>query len=158
MRKTLLAALAATFIIPTAASAQTAGEIRRDNREVAHDQREVNRDLAKGNYQEAREDARETQRDRNETNRDWQDYRRTHRSAFNRSAYVAPRGYRYHPVAVGATLNRAFWGTRYRVNNYSNYRLPYPGHNRTYVRYGNEVLLVNSRNGRVLAVYNNFFY
>ena len=158
MRKLLLAAIAATALAPTAATAQTAGEVRRDQREVARDQREVDRDLAKGKLQEAREDARETQRDRNETNRDWQDYRRTHRHVFDRSAYVAPRGYRYHPVAVGATLNRAYWGPHYRVANYSTYRLPYPGRHRAYVRYGNEVLLINTYNGRVLAVYNDFFY
>lgn len=158
MRKLLWAALAVTALAPSVASAQTAGEIRRDNREVTRDQREVNRDLAKGRTQEAREDSRETRRDQRETARDWRDYRQTHRSVFTRPAYAAPRGYRYRPVAVGATLNRSFWGTRYRIGNYSTYRLPYPGRNRMYVRYGNDVLLVNARTGRVIQVYNRFFY
>ena len=69
-----------------------------------------------------------------------------------------PRGYRYRPVLAGATLNRLFWGSNYRIGNYAAYRLPYPGRNRMYVRYGNDVLLINARNGRVIQVYNGFFY
>ena len=158
MRKLLLAAFAATVLVPSVASAQSAGEIRRDQREVAKDKREVNRDLAKGKIQEAREDARETRRDQRETQRDWRDYRQSHRGVFTRPAYVAPRGHRYRRVAVGATLNRLFWGPNYRIGSYAAYRLPNPGRNRAWVRYGNDVLLINTRNGRVITVYNDFFY
>jgi Ni/Co efflux regulator RcnB len=144
MRKLLLAALAATVLVPTGAYAQSA-------REVRHDQREVNRDIRNGRYHEAREDQRELRED-------WRDYRRTHRRVYTRPAYVAPRGYRYRPVAVGAVLNRLFWTPNYRIGNYATYRLPYPGRNRAWVRYGNDVVLINTRNGRVITVYNNFFY
>ena len=105
-----------------------------------------------------RKGRRETRRDQNETNRDWRDYRRTHRNVFTRPAWVAPRGYRYRPVSVGAMLNRMFWGSTYRLNDYATYRLPYPGRNRMYVRYGNDVLLINARTGRVIQVYSSFFY
>ena len=144
MRKLLLAALAAAAFVPGVASAQSAHEVR-------HDQREIDKDIARGDYQEARED-------QHELNQDWRAYRRTHRHLYDRSAYVAPRGYDYRPVAVGTSLNRAFWGPNYRISNYSTYRLPYPGRNRMYVRYGNEVLLMNTRTGRVVQVYNDFFY
>jgi Ni/Co efflux regulator RcnB len=144
MRKLLLAALAATALVPSGAYAQTAREIR-------HDQREINRDVRRGDYREAR-------RDRRELREDWRDYRRTHRRTFTVGSYVGPRGYRYRPLAVGATLNDAFWARRYWLSNYATYRLPYPGRHRTYVRYGHDVLLINTRNGRVLAVYRNFFY
>jgi Ni/Co efflux regulator RcnB len=158
MRKLLLTALAASALVPSVATAQSAREVRHDQREVTRDQREVNRDLAKGNLQEAREDARETRRDQRETNRDWRDYRQTHRNVFTRPAYRWPHGYRYRPLGVGATLNRLFWGSQYRINNYNTYRLPYPGRNRAWVRYGSDLLLINVRNGRVITVYNNFFY
>lgn len=158
MRKILLVALAATALAPSVATAQSAREVRHDQREVARDQREVDRDLAKGKYQEAREDAGETRRDQRETQRDWRDYRQSHRGVFHRPAYVGPRGYRYRPLSIGATLDRMFWGSNYRLGNYATYRLPYPGRHRMYVRYGNDVLLVNSRNGRVVAVYHNFFW
>jgi Ni/Co efflux regulator RcnB len=158
MRTLLVAALAATALVPAGASAQTRREVRHDQREINHDRREVRRDINRGNYHEAREDRREVREDRRERREDWRDYRRTHRSVFTRPAYVAPRGYRYRHVAVGATLNHRFWGPRYRISRYATYRLPYPGRNRMYVRYGNDVLLINARNGRVISVYDRFFY
>ena len=144
MRKFLLAAVAATVLVPGMGSAQSA-------REVRHDQREVRRDIAKGNYKEARED-------RQELREDWRDYRKAHRNVYHRTAYVAPHGMRYQTVREGAQLNRAFYGKPYWVSNYSTYRLPRPGLNRTYVRYGNDVLLVNVRTGRVMQVYSGFFW
>ena len=65
---------------------------------------------------------------------------------------------RYRQVAIGASLNRAFFGRSYYVNNYANYRLPRPGASQQYVRYGNDVLLVNVRTGRVIRVFSGFFW
>jgi len=144
MRKLLLTALAAAALVPAGASAQSA-------REVRHDQREVNRDLARGHYNEARED-------QHELSQDWRAYRRTHRHLYNRADYIWPRGYSYESLTLGSTLDRAFWGPRYRVSNYATYRLPYPGRNRAWVRYGNDVVLISTRTGRIITVYNNFFY
>jgi Ni/Co efflux regulator RcnB len=144
MRKLMIAALAATVLVPSGAYAQSA-------REVRHDQREVNRDLANGRYNEARED-------QNELREDWRAYRRTHRSVYDRPIYRAPRGYTYNPLGVGALLDSAFWSPRYRISNYSHYRLPYPGRHRAWVRYGNDVVLINVRTGRIVQVYNNFYY
>lgn len=158
MRTLLLAAVAMATLSPGVAVAQSAGEVRHDTREVNKDRREVRRDVARGDYREARHDRRELREDRQERREDWQEYRRTHRDAFRRSAYVAPRGYAYRPVSAGVRLNGAFWGSNYRINNYSTYRLPYPGRNMSYVRYGNDVLLVNVRTGRVVRVYNGFFW
>jgi Ni/Co efflux regulator RcnB len=158
MRKILMAAAAAALFAPTAGWAQSAGEVRHDRHEVAKDKREVNHDLARGKFGEAKEDARETREDQRELNNDWKDYRKTHRTAFHRSAYAAPRGLHYRTIAVGGTLNRAFYGKPYWVGNYATYRLPAPGPNRAYVRYGNDVVLVNLRTGRVIQVYNGFFW
>lgn len=158
MRNILMAAAATALVLPAAAYAQSAGELRHDQREIAKDKREVKRDLARGKHKEAREDAREMREDRKELREDWRDYRAKNRNAFHRSAYVAPRGLRYRPVAVGTNLNRAFFGKPYWVSNYSAYRLPYPGRGLTYVRYGNDVLLVNTRTGRVIRVYDKFFW
>jgi Ni/Co efflux regulator RcnB len=145
MRKILIAALAATTLIPAgAASAQSAREVRQD-------QREVRRDVARGDFREAR-------RDRRELREDWQDYRRAHRDQYRQRAYVAPRGYRYRTVGIGSVLNGAFLGRSYWVGDYGRYRLPQPGFNQRYVRYGDDVLLVNVRTGRVIRVYNNFYW
>ncbi|MEO6153274.1 MAG: RcnB family protein [Croceibacterium sp.] len=144
MRKILIAAFAATALIPTVASAQSAREVRQG-------QQEVRRDIARGDYQEARED-------RQELREDWRDYRKAHRSEFRRDAYVSPRGMRYRQVAVGAQLNRSFWSRGYQVSDWNRYRLPRPGLNQQYIRYGNDVLLINARNGRVVRVFRDFYY
>lgn len=159
MRKLLLAAAAATVIlVPSVASAQSAAEVRHDQREVRKDQREVRKDVARGDWKEARKDQQETREDQRETRSDWQDYRRSHRNTFHRSAFHGPRGWTYRPLGVGASLDRAFWGSSYRLNNWSTYRLPRPGPHLAYVRYGNDVLLINTRTGRVIQVYSSFFW
>jgi Ni/Co efflux regulator RcnB len=158
MRKLLLAAAVATVLVPAVGSAQSAHELRKDQREVNKDQREVNHDIARGDWKEARKDQKETRDDKREMRDDWQDYRKSHRSVYHRPTYHAPRGHRYRPVVVGNSLNRAFWGSTYRINNYSTYRLPRPGYHRAYVRYGNDVVLIDTRTGRVIRVYDAFFW
>jgi Ni/Co efflux regulator RcnB len=144
MRTMVLAAVAAAVAVPSVASAQSA-------REVRHDQREVRRDMRHGDYREAREDRRELRED-------WRDYRRSHREVYRRPAYAGPRGWRYRPVAVGHRFAPVYYGRNYWVNDYARYRLPRPGADRRWVRYGNDVVLVNIRTGRVISVYHSFFY
>ena len=158
MRKLLLAAAAATVLVPSMVSAQSASEVRHDQREVNQDKRKVNHDVARGNFDKAIKDQRETREDQRELRSDWKDYRRSHRDTFHRAAFRGPRGWTYRPLRVGASLDRAFWGSSYRINNWSTYRLPRPGRNLAYVRYGNDVLLVNIRTGRVIQVFSSFFW
>lgn len=143
MYKVLIAALAATALVPTTAFAESRHEIR-------HDRREIRRDMKRHDYREAR-------RDRRELREDWREYRRAHRSVYHRPAYVAPRGYRYNSVRIGYHLAPAFWGRPYWVD-YSYYRLPVPPPGTRYIRYGNDVLLISARTGRVIAVYDRFFW
>ena len=143
MRKILLAALALTASLPMTAQAQSAREIR-------HDQREVNRDLRRGDYQEAREDQQELRED-------WRDYRKSHRDVFRGGAYRGPRGYTYRPVVTGYRFAPSYYSSRYAINP-GTYRLPRAGVNRRWIRYGNDVALVNVRNGRVITVYRDFFW
>jgi Ni/Co efflux regulator RcnB len=138
-----MAALAATLVLPNAAVAQSASEVRHDTREIA-------KDIAKGHTQEAHED-------QNELREDWRAYRRTHPAAFDLPDFVWPNGYSYNALTVGATLADVFLGTQYRIDDFANYRLPYPGEHRAWVRYGNDALLISTRTGRVITVYDNFF-
>ncbi len=151
MRKILIAALAASAALPGVASAQGMGEIRRGQQEVRAGQREVQRDVARGDMREAREDRRELRED-------WQDYRQRNREVFRGGRYYAPRGYRYRPVTVGYTFRPAFYSNRYWVGNPGRYRLNTPGRNQRWIRYGNDVILINERNGRVLIIHRNFFW
>lgn len=96
-------------------------------------------------------------------NHGWQDSR--HDSKWDRKhrrdyvAYVAPqRNWRYRPVTVGYTLQPAFYGSRYFVGNYGTYGVGAPGRFRQWIRYGDDLLLVNVRTGRVLRVIPNAFW
>lgn len=158
MRKILIAALAASALVPSMASAQSMREVRNDQREVRKDRQDARAYERQGNYKKAAAARQEAREDQRETREDWREYRRTHSQVFRRGAYTAPRGYAYRSVRAGVNLNPAFYGNRYWVNDYGTYRLPAPGYNHRWVRYGNDVALVDIRSGRVLRVYTGFFY
>ena len=58
----------------------------------------------------------------------------------------------YPPVTVGYRLQPAFYGSRYYISDYGSYNLRAPGRWQRWVRYGDDLLLVNVRTGRVLQV------
>ena len=157
MRKIFIAAVAAAALVPAVASAQSYHEVRHDQREVRQDRRDVRQDVRHGDYRAAQRDRQEARENRRETREDWRDYRRTHRDTFRPGVYSGPRGYRYRPVNVGYRFAPEYYGSRYWVN-WSNYRLPRPGAYQRWIRYGNDVVLINARTGRVIQVYNSFFW
>ncbi|WP_374943195.1 RcnB family protein [Sphingomonas sp.] len=167
MRKFIIAALAATVITPVAAGAQSYGEVRRDQREVRQDRRELDRARADGDRGDIRDARRELREDRQETREDRRDFRRDNRGyrqdgrggyAYRGDAYRGPRGYRYRPVSVGYRFAPSYYGRNYWINDYSSYRLSAPrfGYQR-WVRYGSDVVLVDTRSGRVVEVRNRYF-
>ena len=158
MRKFIIAALAATTLLPVAAQAQSYGEVRRDQREVRESRRELRDAQRYGDRGDVREARRELREDRQELREDWRDYRRSNGNAFRRGAYRGPQGYRYRAVTPGYRFAPSYYGRPYWVDHRS-YRLAAPryGYQR-WVRYGNDVVLVDTRSGRVVQVYNRFFY
>ncbi|HEU0043143.1 RcnB family protein [Sphingomonas sp.] len=157
MRKLITAALAATMLVPVAASAQSYNEVRRDQREVRESRRDLQDARRYGDRRDVREARQELREDRRELREDRRDYRRSDRG-YNRGNYNAPRGYRYRPVTVGYRFQPSYYGRNYWVNDWNQYRLARPGYNQQWVRYGNDVVLVDIRTGRVLRVQNRFFY
>ena len=159
MRTFITAALAAAALLPVAAQAQSYGEVRHDQRELRHDRQQVQDAQRYGDRGDVRDARREFREDRQERNEDWRDYRRTHGDVYRRGGYQGPRGYRYRPVGVGYRFQPGFYDRRYWVNDYGNYRLPRPAYGyQRWVRYGNDVVLVDIRNGGVARVFNGFFY
>lgn len=163
MRKMIMAALAASTLVPAiavpvAAQAQSAREVRDSQRDLRRDQQDLRQAQRFGDRRDVREARRDVRESRREVREDWRDYRRSHREAFRRPAYSGPRGYAYRPVAVGHRFQPAYYGNQYWVKNYSAYRLPAPARGARWVRYGNDVVLVNTRTGRVLQVYTQFFW
>lgn len=159
MRKIILAALAATTLLPVAASAQSYGEVRRDSRELRDDRRDLRDAQRRGDRGDVRDARRELREDRQERREDWRDYRRSHADVYRRGGYNGPRGYRYRPVNVGYRFAPEYYGRNYWINDYQTYRLARPGYGyQRYIRYGNDVVLVDTRNGRAVNVFNGFFY
>jgi Ni/Co efflux regulator RcnB len=167
MRKIILLGLMAAIAIPAAATAQSRGEIRRDRDDV-REQRDDLRDAQergdrrdmreeREELRDARQELREDQRDRRDEYRDNRDRRDEYRdNRDRRSQYVAPyRGWRYGAVRPGFQLRPGFYGPRYQINNPGHYRLRAGTRNQRWIRYGNDLLLVNVRNGRVLQVVSN---
>jgi Ni/Co efflux regulator RcnB len=156
MRKLIIMALLAATAAPGVASAQSAGEIRRDNREV----REERRDLRQAQRYGDRRDVREAQRDlrdaRQERREDWRDYRRNHRDVYARGNWRAP--FRYNAWNTGARLKPVYYNSRYYINDPYRYRLPAARGDMRWVRHYNDVLLVNVRNGTVAQVHRGFFW
>jgi Ni/Co efflux regulator RcnB len=147
MRKLILLSLMAAVAVPAAASAQSRNEIRRDRQDV-REQREDLRDArARGDRSDIREERRDVREARQELREDRQDRRRT--------LYSAPyRDWRYSPLRPGAQLRAGFYSPRYYVNP-AQYRLRAGARNQQWIRYGDDLLLVNVRNGRVLQVVRN---
>ena len=158
MRTPIILGLMAAVALPSISQAQSWGEARDSRQQVREDRRDLRHAQMYGDRHDVRE-AREDLRDsRREARQDWRDYRRSHRDVFRGPAYVGPRGYRYRPVTIGYRFQPMYYSARYVIDDPYRYRLPHAEGWRRWVRYGNDAVLVNIRNGRVIAVYNDFFW
>ena len=138
MGKYFLMAAMAAVAVPGAAVAQqhdrhhSRSDVRQDRRDVRNDRQKLRRD---------RHDMRQDRRF------DGRNMRHSH------SVYVAPyRNWNYRPVTVGYRLQPSFYGSRYYISDYGMYNLRAPSRWQQWIRYGNDLLLVNTRTGRVLEV------
>lgn len=91
---------------------------------------------------------------------DWQRYRYSNRDLFRQPRYAAPYGYgySYQRFGIGIYLDQIFFGSRYRISDPWQYRLPEASYPYEWVRYYDDVLLVDTRNGYVVDVIHNFFW
>ena len=87
----------------------------------------------------------------------WEALREANADLFRRPAYVAPRGRPSPRVSSGAQLAAEFYDRSYWIEDFGTYRLPRPGEDQQYIRYRNDVVLVNVRSGRVIRVIRDFF-
>jgi Ni/Co efflux regulator RcnB len=158
MRTPIILGLMAAVALPSMAQAQTYGEARESQRQVREERRELREAQMYGDRRDVREERRDLREARREARQDWRDYRRSHREVYNRRAYVGPRGYVYRPVAVGYRFAPSYYSSRYVIADPYRYRLPVALRGTQWVRYGNDVVLVNMRTGRVLEVHNSFFW
>src|SRR3546814_3951889 len=96
------------------------------------------------------EDRRDYREERGDA---WRDYRSRNRHVFHQPRYMGPSGYRYRAWQPGWRIPSAYYGPRYIIADPWHYRLhrPASGHLR-WVRYGDDVLLVDPRNGMIREV------
>jgi Ni/Co efflux regulator RcnB len=99
-------------------------------------------------------------RDRHERHHDWHDNGHRHGDRHwsgdrhhRHVAYVAPyRNWHYRPVRIGYHLSPIYYSPRYYIGDYGYYHVRAPGRWQQWIRYGDDLLLVNIRTGRVLEV------
>jgi hypothetical protein len=97
---------------------------------------------------------------RNDRRYNWQQHRNTYRNAYRAPRYYHPygNGYQYRRFSVGFYLDSLFFGSRYWINDPWQYRLPPAYGSYRWVRYYDDVLLIDLRNGRVVDVIYDFYW
>lgn len=143
------------------------GEARRDAREMREDRRELREDRAdrrdnrwrRSDYVDRNWSRRAWTRDwRNNHVYDWRGYRDYNRRIFSLPAYVGPRGWSYRRYRAGVRIAPIFYTQRYWITDPWRYRLPYASGYTRWVRYGDDVLLIDIRRGIILDVIPDFFW
>lgn len=90
---------------------------------------------------------------------DWNDYRRSNRSVYRIGRYYAPyRNYYYSRIGIGFYLDSLFYTNRYWIADPWYYRLPPVYGPYRWVRYYDDVMLVNIYTGEVVDVIYDFFW
>jgi Ni/Co efflux regulator RcnB len=149
MRELIFTGLMAALVIPAAASAQT-GEIRKDERKVDSQNEQLQRAVDSGNLKDIEKHAKGARRAGKELRHD--------RDQFARKHYVAPYAdWNYSALTPGATLRPAFYGANYSVGHPDGYELHRAKRNQRWVRYGDDLVLVDKRSGTVVEVVSGRF-
>lgn len=144
MRKLFLGVVAAALVAPLAVSAQTR-EIRKDEQKVERQNEDLQRAVDNGNLKDIEKHARGARKAGQELRED--------RDSFARKHYVAPyRDWSYTALTPGTTLRPGFYATNYAVAHPDGYALHRAKRNERWVRYGDDLVLVNMRSGRVMEV------
>lgn len=137
---------------------------RRNQREYGRDRRGDNRGGTWNRDDQRRGDWNGHRRwDRNGWRSDrrynWQGWRNSNRYLYRNPGYYAPyRNYRYSRLSIGIVLDRLFWNQNYWIGDPWQYRLPDAGPGFTWVRYYNDVLLIDTYSGEVVDVIYDFFW
>jgi Ni/Co efflux regulator RcnB len=151
MTKFIALSLMAAIAVPSAAVAQSSREIRKDERKVEKQRDDLRDAQDRGDRKDIREQREDLREARQELREDRRDARRT--------VYAAPyRNWTYSTLHEGSRLRSKFYGQRYVISDLSTHGLNRVNRNQRWIRYGDDIVLVNVRNGRVLQVMANRYY
>lgn len=96
---------------------------------------------------------------RSNTRYDWSSYRARNRAVFRGGTYYSPyQNYSYRRVSIGFSLGSPFYGSRYWINDPFYYRLPDVYGPYRWIRYYDDVLLVDIYSGEVVDAIYDFFW
>jgi Ni/Co efflux regulator RcnB len=95
---------------------------------------------------------------RNNNRYDWNDWRRRHGNSYRLRRYHDPFNWGYQLFSIGWRLWPAYYGSAYWINDPWMYRLPPAPAGTRWIRYYNDVLLVDMYTGEVIDVIHNFFW
>jgi hypothetical protein len=97
---------------------------------------------------------------RNDNRYNWQGYRNNYRNYYRAPRYSNPYGYGYgyQRFGIGIYLGSGFYGRSFWINDPWSYRLPTAPYGYRWVRYYDDVLLVDIDNGYVVDVIYSFFW
>ena len=96
---------------------------------------------------------------RNDNRYNWSSWRNQNRRIYHLSPYYSPyRNWRYQRFSVGLFLDSLFYDQRYWIGNPYEYRLPPAPYGTQWVRYYDDVVLVDVYSGEVLDVIYDFFW
>jgi len=129
---------------------------QRNRREYRVDRRDDRRDYR----QDRRADRRWDRQWRNDNRYNWYSYRNSYRDLYRAGRYYNPYGYDYgyRRFSIGIQIGAPYYSSRYRISNPWQYRLPDPGYGYVWVRYYNDVLLIDQYSGEVVDVIYDFFW
>ena len=91
---------------------------------------------------------------------DWYGYRSRYGDRYRMGRYYAPSGwnYGYRSFSIGVFLSGPLYGSNYWLNDPYYYRLPPAYGTMRWIRYYDDALLVDIRDGYVVDVIRNFFW
>ena len=96
---------------------------------------------------------------RNDNRYNWNNYRQSNRNLYRPGRYSSPySNYAYRRLNIGISLNSLFFSSRYWINDPWQYRLPAVYGSYRWVRYYDDVLLVDTYSGQVVDVIYDFFW
>lgn len=127
---------------------------RRDGRNYG------NRDNRDYGYNGSNKDFRWNRDWRRDNRYDWQAYRFSNRNFYRQSRYYDPFGsrYGYQRFSIGIRIGSSYYNDRYWISDPFAYRLPYADGPYRWVRYYDDVLLIDLRDGAVVDVIHDFFW
>lgn len=91
---------------------------------------------------------------------DWQSYRSRYGDRYRAGRYYAPRGwdYGYRRFSIGIVLSQLLYSNNYWLDDPYSYRLPPAYGSLRWVRYYDDAMLVDTRDGYVVDVIHDFFW